>query len=114
LRTIKNLDYDLLLVNGHGQLHPRRCGLASYIGVVADKPAMGVAKRLLCGTVRDDDYVELAGQVLGYRIAGRTDAYVSAGHRVSLETAITIAKGLTKKGEWLPEPLRLADTYSRL
>jgi deoxyribonuclease V len=114
LRTIRRLDYDLLLVNGHGQLHPRRCGLACYVGVVADKPAIGIAKRLLCGTVGGDDYVELDGQILGYRIAGRTDAYVSVGHKVSLETAITIAKSLTKKGEWLPEPLRLADTYSRL
>lgn len=114
LRTIKRLDYDLLLVNGHGQLHHRRCGLACYIGVIADKPAIGIAKNLLCGTVMGDDYVELGGDVLGYRIAGRTDAYVSVGHKVSLETAITIAKRLTKKGEWLPEPLRLADTYSRL
>ena len=113
MRTIKRLDYDLLLVNGHGQLHPRRCGLACHIGVIADKPAIGVAKKLLCGVLRDDNYVELAGEVLGYRIAGRTDAYVSVGHKISLETAITIAKSLTKKGEWLPEPLRLADTYSR-
>lgn len=114
LRTIRRLDYDLLLVNGHGQLHPRRCGLACYVGVVADKPTIGIAKNLLCGTVRDDGYVELAGDILGYRIAGRTDAYVSVGHKVSLETAMTIAKRLTKKGEWLPEPLRLADTHSRL
>lgn len=114
LRTIKRLDYDLLLVNGHGQLHPRRCGLASYIGVIVDKPAIGVAKRLLRGTVRNDSCVEFDGEVLGYRIVGRTDAYVSVGHRVSLGTAITITKSLTKKGEWLPEPLRLADTYSRL
>lgn len=114
LRTIKRLDYDLLLVNGHGQLHPRRCGLASYIGVIVDKPAIGVAKRLLRGTVRNDNYAELDGEVLGYRIAGHTDAYVSVGHRMSLGTAITITKSLTKKREWLPEPLRLADTYSRL
>jgi deoxyribonuclease V len=114
LRTIKRLDYDLLLVNGHGQLHPRRCGLACHIGVIADKPTVGVAKRLLRGTLRGDNYVEFDGETLGYRITGRTNAYVSVGHRVSLETAITMAKSLTKKGEWLPEPLRLADTYSKL
>ncbi len=113
LHTIKRLDYDLLLVNGHGQLHPRRCGLACYVGVIANKPTIGIAKSLLCGSVRDDNYVELGGDVLGYKIAGRTNAYVSVGHRISLGSAIAIVKSLTKKGEWLPEPLRLADTYSR-
>lgn len=114
LRTIKHLDYDLLLVDGHGQLHTRRCGLACYLGMVADKPAIGVAKSLLCGTVGDDNYVELGGEPLGYRLEGRKSAYVSVGHKVSLDSAIAIARRLTKKGEWLPEPLRLADTYSRL
>ena len=35
---------DLLFVDGQGIAHPRRLGLASHIGVLADLPTIGVAK----------------------------------------------------------------------
>ena len=37
----------LLFVDGNGILHPRRCGLASHLGVLADVPTIGCAKNLL-------------------------------------------------------------------
>lgn len=98
--------YDLLLVDGHGLLHPRRCGLACYLGVSLDKPAIGVAKSLLCGMVRPDGFVEIGDEVLGYAIDKKM--YVSAGHRISLETAVAIVKELGT------EPLRLADINSKV
>lgn len=117
LRTLERVKrYDLVMVDGHGLLHPRRCGLACYVGVVADKPSIGVAKSLLCGTVRDDDYVELGGDVLGYMIKGnsrKNNLYVSVGNKVSLAFAVALIKKMTKKGGWLPEPLRLADAHSK-
>lgn len=114
LRTLEKLKrYDLLLVDGHGRLHPRRCGLACYLGIALNKPAIGVAKSLLCGTAKDGR-VEYDGEVLGAVIEGRKKLYVSVGHRMSLESAVSAVRSLTKRGEWLPEPLRLADAYSRL
>ena len=104
LKLLKN-SYDLLLIDGHGLLHPRRCGLACYIGVSLDKPTIGVAKSLLCGTVRPDGFVELDGEILGYAISKKL--YISVGHRVTLKTAITLVKELGI------EPLRLADINSR-
>jgi deoxyribonuclease V len=86
-------------------LHPRRCGLACYIGVSLDKPTIGVAKSRLCGTVRPDGFVELDGEILGYAISKKL--YISVGHRVTLKTAITLVKELGI------EPLRLADINSR-
>jgi deoxyribonuclease V len=105
--TLKSLKstYDLLLIDGHGLLHPRKCGLACYIGVTLDKPTIGVAKSRLCGTVRPDGFVELDGEILGYAISKKL--YISVGHRITLKTAITLVKELGI------EPLRLADVNSR-
>ncbi len=115
-RTLKmlNNDFDLLLVDGHGLLHPRKCGLACYVGVTLDKPTIGVAKKLLCGIVRTDNAVELDGQILGHAIdiAGKKKMYVSVGHRISLQTAVKIVIELGKGG--MPEPLRLADQDSKM
>lgn len=109
LRTLERIKrYDLLLVDGHGQLHPRRCGLACFVGVTLDRPAIGVAKSLLCGSINGND-IELGGQVLGRRING---LYVSVGHRTSLGTAADIVKRLAAKSR-MPEPLRLADAMSK-
>jgi deoxyribonuclease V len=104
LKLLKNT-YDLLLIDGHGLLHPRKCGLACYIGVTLDKPTIGVAKSRLCGTVRPDGFVELDGEILGYAISKKL--YISVGHRITLKTAITLVKELGI------EPLRLADVNSR-
>jgi deoxyribonuclease V len=105
LKLLKNT-YDLLLIDGHGLLHPRKCGLACYIGVTINKPTIGVAKSRLCGTVRPDGFVELDGEILGYAIGKKL--YISVGHRVTLKTAIALIKELGI------EPLRLADINSRI
>jgi deoxyribonuclease V len=117
LTTLKSLKYhfDLLLIDGHGLLHPRKCGLASYIGVLIDKPTIGVAKSLLCGSIMEDQSIEYDGTVLGFTIKkeGKKQIYVSVGHKISLTTAIQIIKRLIKKEEWVPEPLRIADLNSK-
>jgi deoxyinosine 3'endonuclease (endonuclease V) len=117
LTTLKSLKihFDLLLIDGHGLLHPRKCGLATYIGVLIDKPTIGVAKSLLCGSIMEDQSVEYDGSVLGFTIKkeGKKQIYVSVGHKISLTTAIQIIKKITKKEEWVPEPLRIADLNSK-
>ncbi len=104
LKLLKN-SYDLLLIDGHGLLHPRKCGLACYVGFTLDRPTIGVAKSRLCGRVRPDGFVELDGEILGYAI--RKKLYISVGHRITLKTAIVLVKELGI------EPLRLADINSR-
>ncbi|MGI0024336.1 MAG: endonuclease V [Nitrososphaera sp.] len=115
LHTLEMLkkNYDLLLVDGHGQLHPRKCGLACYLGIKLGKPAIGVAKRLLCGNLRDDGFIEYGGEILGFALplGGRKKIYVSVGHRVSLKTAVEIVRDA---GRGMPEPLRLADFNSKM
>ena len=116
LHTLNKLkkNFDVLLVDGNGQLHPRRCGLACYIGLKLDKPVIGVAKSLLCGKVRSDSKVEYKGRVLGYEIKqNKKKIYVSVGHKMSLNSAVKIFKELIVNGNWYPEPLRIADFNSK-
>ena len=56
LEKLRN-DYDLLIIDGHGTLHPRKCGLASYVGYSVNKPTIGVAKSRVCGSVKEDKFI---------------------------------------------------------
>jgi len=50
-----NSDFDVLMVNGHGIMHPRGFGLASHVGLLMDVPTIGVAKRLIKGNYKYTD-----------------------------------------------------------
>ncbi len=114
IRLLKE-HFDLLLVDGHGQLHPRKCGLACSVGVRLDKPTIGVAKNLLCGTVRNDSYIELDSQILGamIKIKSKKPLYVSVGYKISLKTAEKIVRELIKDDEPMPQPLLAAHINSK-
>ncbi len=108
---------DLLLVDGHGRAHPRRFGIACHLGVILDRPTVGVAKKRLVGThpevpdrkgawVPLEDEGEVIGAVLRTRV-GVKPVYVSVGHRVSLETAVAwVVRAVTRYR--LPETTRWA------
>jgi deoxyribonuclease V len=113
-RTLKLLKkgYDVLLIDGHGQLHSRRCGIACYVGVKLDKPTIGIAKSLLCGSVLTDGRIELGGKVLGQAIGtGRKKLYVSVGHKISLRTSVSLVQELGNGA--VPEAMRMADANSK-
>ncbi len=110
LNAIKGLknDFDALLVDGNGRLHPRKFGIACYVGIVLDKPTIGVAKKLLCGqvkTVNGRRVVILDGEVVGEEVI--KNVYVSIGHKISLSTAVEIVKKLIRNGR-LPSPILVA------
>ena len=115
LLTIKKLqkDFDILLVDGHGRLHPRNCGLACYVGLKLDKPTIGIAKKLLCGKVQSNSTIRVDGKILGYQLGDKKSIYISTGHKISLHTAKRIVKEVIKKNNWYPEPLRIADQNSK-
>lgn len=105
----------VLLVDGHGRLHPARCGLACFVGVKLGVPTIGVAKNPLSGAMErrpDVDEavpVRVGGEVLGYAVrtsTSRRPLFVSVGHRVSLRTAVRIVRSVCVTRN--PEPLRLA------
>jgi len=45
----------IVVVDGSGIAHPRKCGLASYIALKLEIPSIGVTKRKLYGKVVDPD-----------------------------------------------------------
>ncbi len=66
-------------------IHPRRCGLACYIGLILNIPTIGVAKSLLCGSVQEDGFVKYNEEDPGYSIKKdqylKKIIYVSTGHK---------------------------------
>jgi deoxyinosine 3'endonuclease (endonuclease V) len=114
MRLLK-CDYDVLLLDGHGMLHPRKCGLASFIGVLINKPTIGVAKKLLCGEVMQDYFVKVNETICGFmhKNSSNKHVYISVGNRISLGDSIQLVKQSTRQGEIIPEPLRIADLHSK-
>ena len=132
-----SVEPDLFVFDGSGRLHFRQAGLATHLGVTLDVPAVGVAKSLLCGTpaestadrpegwstpirVADGDDVDApTGAVLGHAHQSRqwdrsqsiNPLFVSPGHRVAADTAVTLVASLCD-GRKLPEPTRLADAHA--
>lgn len=107
--------YDVLLIDGNGQLHPRHFGLACYVGLILNKPVIGIAKKLLCGIVHPDSKIKLDDKIIGYQLKiEKKKIYVSVGHKISLKTAVKIVKDLILDKNWYPEPLRVADLNSKL
>lgn len=119
LQTLKLITspFQLLLVDGHGILHPRKCGLACHIGISTNLPTIGVAKSLLCGNVQSGNFVSHKGEILGYALKSNKNskkvAYVSVGHKITLPTSIKVVKSITKTDQYLPEPLIVADKLSK-
>lgn len=108
---------DVLVLDGHGIAHPRRMGIATHFGLLADAVTLGCAKSLLTGhygalgehagattdLVHQD---EVVGKVL--RTKNKCNpVFVSPGNRITLEESLDII--LHSVGKYrIPEPTRLA------
>lgn len=113
---------DMLMVDGQGIAHPRRMGIAAHLGVLLDKPSIGVAKSLLTGRYEEPGPLRGAasalmdkGERIGTVLRSRDTVkplIISPGHRVDLETAVHITQNCLTKYR-LPEPTRLADKLSK-
>jgi deoxyribonuclease V len=113
---------DVLMCDGYGIAHPRRCGLACHIGVVTGLPACGVAKSPFTGAFvepgpRRGDWSPLGedGEILGRVLrtqSGVRPVFVSVGHRIDLDRATELALALSREYR-IPEAIRQADHVSR-
>jgi deoxyribonuclease V len=108
---------DCLVCDGHGLAHPRRLGLACHVGLWVNLPTIGCAKSVLVGSYRAPDTGrgsrsallhgdEVVGAALRTREAV-SPVFVSAGHRISLERAVSTILACTPRFR-IPEPIRQA------
>jgi deoxyribonuclease V len=98
----------ILMVDGNGILHPRKCGIACHLGIKYNIPTIGVAKRKLLGEVTND-LVLIDGEIRARSLItgrARNPIYISPGHQISLDTSYKITKQLCRVKN--PEPLREA------
>lgn len=111
---------DLLVFDGQGIAHPRGIGIASHIGLLLDRPSIGVAKSRLYGhhdvpglargdgvALHDErDPARVIGTVLRTR-ANVKPVYVSPGHLVDVTHSADIVMTCCTRYR-LPEPTRWA------
>jgi deoxyribonuclease V len=116
------LEPDLVLVPGNGVAHPRRFGTASHVGYSLDVPTVGVASLWPSGCRQTKAVLprrrgskralllDPSGDRVGYEVYTQDNedpVYVSPGHRVSADEAVSYA---LRCAPWYraPEPLRQA------
>ncbi len=122
LAAIEKLDKlpDLFIFDGQGIAHPRRCGIASHMGLLLDRPSIGCAKSRLIGEHRTPGQKpgssapltidgEQVGNVLRTK-RGCKPVYVSVGHRINLAQATEIVLNCVSKYR-IPIPTRDAGLY---
>lgn len=116
------VDPQLLMVDGQGIAHPRRLGIAAHLGVLLDKPSLGVAKSRLWGRYQEPgpnkgDFTPLQdkNEIIGYVVRSKNRCrplFVSPGHRLDVDVARDLALRFLTRYR-LPEPTRLADGLSK-
>lgn len=123
----------IVFADGNGAFHPRRCGLATHLGITIGLPTIGVAKEVMkvddvgsavaCEVAktlkRGGDWAPLVGPsgadplavLLRPSDTSSNTIVVSTGHLVSLPTAATISAAMCRST--VVEPIRQADRKSR-
>ncbi|MBC7128775.1 MAG: endonuclease V [Thermoplasmatales archaeon] len=90
---IKNENPDVVLVDGNGLLHPRFFGIACHFGVINNLPTIGVAKKLLTGSEKNE-YIFIGDKKVGLKI---NKFFISPGNRIDIESSKKIFKKLIEK-----------------
>lgn len=98
---------ELILVDGQGLAHPRKSGIATVIGVLLNKPSIGVAKSRLTGDMILENgvsYIVVNGEKVGIKFG---KYFYSIGNLVDLDDV----KSLSIRG--YPIELKIADRISK-
>ena len=117
VRKLKH-EWGVICFDGQGYAHPRRCGIATHLSVMLDRPGIGIGKSRLIGNFEEPDAdagsssplmdgKEQIGMVLRTRQAVNP-VFISVGHRIDLDSAVKLVLSCLGKYR-IPEPTRQAD-----
>jgi deoxyribonuclease V len=111
-----NTEPNVSLIDGNGIAHPRRMGIASYLGVVLGIATIGCAKSPFYPFTRPDNergaythYKNRKDEHVGYCLRTRTGVkpvYISPGHRIDFAASLDLVLRCSKYR--IPEPIRQA------
>ncbi|AZQ63202.1 endonuclease V [Flammeovirga pectinis] len=112
----------LVIVDGHGLAHPRKFGIACWLGLQIDTPTIGCAKKPLVpyldnlgGAKGSLSPMLLDDEVVGVALRSNKNVkpiFISPGHLISLDSTIYLIKKF--HGEYrIFEPIRRADQAVR-
>lgn len=108
----------LVLVNAHGIAHPRFCGCASHVGILAAVPTIGVASHILCGDYNSEPMsnkncpapLMFQNRQVGWVLRSHPKSnpiVISPGHKIDILSCLNLIK-ICICTHKLPEPLQLA------
>ena len=110
-------EIDLLLFDGQGIAHPAGFGLASHIGVLFNKPSIGITKKSLFGNYSSPSkgicHTDLrhprTNKTIGYCMSfgyNYEPFFMSPGHQITLWESLNVLRMITKKNDRLPYSIR--------
>lgn len=118
-----SVPFDCVVVDGHGIAHPEKAGLACFVGVIFDLPTIGCAKNLLVGKWEDISCergnwtnIFYKGEKVGEAICTKKSTkpiFISPGNKIGFKNSRETVLKLALNSKY-PEPLRLADIYSKI
>ena len=119
-KKLKNIP-DLLFVDGHGIIHPRKIGIATHLGLILKKPTIGIAKKKfvsifkkLPANVGDYEKLYVDSEFRGYVYKSKKNCnpiYISPGNLISVDQSLEFTLKCMGKYK-LPLPTHYAHNYS--
>ena len=112
VKKFKN-DFDLLILDAHGYAHPRRMGLACVIGILVEKPTIGIAKSLLCGKeekINEKIWKIVDNELIGFKIRGNREFYISPGNKIDFQSLLEFVEATNYE---YPKILEIVDNLTK-
>ena len=103
---LKEIEVDLIVIDGQGLAHPRKAGIATVVGILANKPSIGIAKSYLFGEIKNNE-IFVNNEKIGRKFK---NFYISIGNKVDFENLKEFLEHFNFEYPW---PLKEADKLSK-